>query len=148
EQAEQVLGARPANPNLLASRINLGQALRQLDRYDEALDVFGRGVGIDNAKCDGRAYKSTLLMDIAEYEVAEKLLSEAIERVLPCAAGDAAMADRLGWLYSARGWALRCAGKSSPKVLVDAFREALKFAPHDQYAQKNLAHALLRNGPE
>jgi tetratricopeptide (TPR) repeat protein len=136
------------DPRLLCEvRVNLGEVLRRLDRYQEARDVFERAIAIDNTPSDARAYQSALLIEIAEYDSAIKLLAEEIERLVPHQ-DDAAIRQRLGWLWSAKGWCMLCTGSRRSdelKEVEDTVRAALRLTPNDPQAQKNLGWLLLRD---
>ena len=144
QNAERVLEGASDTSLLLRVRINLGETFRNLEHYDEAIGVFQRAILIDNRLCDAHAYISRVLMDVAEYDDADRFLAQAIGRVIAHSNEDGAR-TRLGWLYSARGWALRCAGRALEQVK-EMYRKAVEFAPGDPYALKNLGRLLLYLG--
>ena len=145
EAAHALQAAEPFVPDnaRLSVRIQLAHAWRSLDRYSEALQAFELAVSADNALGDAHALKAAMLIEIAEYEQAAAVLERAIDKI-PGETSDEGAKRRLGWLWSARGWALRRAGGTPVDQLKLMFEKATTLAPDDPYAKKNLGWALLQ----
>jgi tetratricopeptide (TPR) repeat protein len=145
DAVEALQAAEPLVPDdmRLTVRIQLAQAWRSLDQYDAALQAFERAAQIDNALGDAHALKAVTLVDIGEYEQAAAVLERAIARI-PADTSDDGAKRRLGWLWSARGWVLRRAGRAAVDQLKPMFERAIALAPDDPYAKKNLGWALLQ----
>jgi tetratricopeptide (TPR) repeat protein len=146
EKAERLLvsGDEAAAADLLNVRNNLGQTLRALDRFDEAIEVFNRAINVERTSpFDARSLKASILIDTAEYQAAADLLAETI-RLLSATKNDAATA-RLGWLYHRRGWALQCSGGGGPAEVEQLYRTAIKLSLDHDYAKKDLASLLIHS---
>ena len=145
DAAAALQAAEPLVPDdmRLTVRIHLAQAWRSLDQYGEALQAFERAAQVDNALGDAHALKAVTLVDIAEYEQAAAVLERAIDTIGDHTSDDEAK-RRLGWLWSARGWVLRRAGRAAVDQLKPMFERATALAPDDPYAKKNLGWALLQ----
>jgi tetratricopeptide (TPR) repeat protein len=145
DAVETLQAAEPLVPDdsRLTVRIRLAQALRSLDQYGESLRELERAAEIDNALGDAHLLKAAILIEIAEYEQAATVLERAIGRI-PAGTSDDGEKRQLGWLWSARGWALRRTGKTPVDQLKEMFERATTLAPDDPYAKKNLAWALLQ----
>jgi tetratricopeptide (TPR) repeat protein len=126
---------------LLDARIALGNALRDCNDHETALEVFDRAIEVDNELGDARAYKAWLLVDTADYKRAVSVLQEAMARL---SKDKEQHRTRFGWLLNGCGWALYCDGNTGMADLVAIFEESNELMPDSPYTRRNLAQALLR----
>ena len=118
--------AAEQSPDYARAQINIGNALRALDRADEARTAYERAIAID--ALDERAHLNlaNLLLDQRDFAAAERSYREAL-RLRPD------WAD--AWL------GIGCALEEKPDVVEAerAYQEAQRLAPDDARAAQNLA---------
>jgi tetratricopeptide (TPR) repeat protein len=123
-------------------RLQLAQALWDIDRFGEAHAAFERAAKDDNPLGDAHAHMAAMLIEIADYDEAATVLERAIARIPAETTGEPAK-TRLAWLWSHRGWALRSAGMTTVDQLKPMFEKATLLAPHDPYATMRLGWVML-----
>jgi tetratricopeptide (TPR) repeat protein len=146
QAAEKAFGEKTGrrDADLLRVRIDLGQTFVGQDFFEDAKAAFSRAIDVERRPpYEARALMASLLIDIAEYQRAADVIAATIA-LFPDKT-DEAIKPRLGWLNLARGWSLRCAGRSSFAEIEQLFRTAVEFSPDDPLSRIVLASWLKRS---
>jgi tetratricopeptide (TPR) repeat protein len=139
---EQALSVTPPEKRF-DLQMQLGQSWRRLGQYGKAIDGFAFAARSDNAYSDARAFHASSLIEVADYWQAATVLQAAIDGFSADRTEDRGRRS-LGWLWDARGWAIRQTGADMREVTA-LFRTATEIDPGNSQAKMDLGCALLRD---
>ena len=95
-------------PNLSLAYSNLGNVLKDLERYDEAVDAHKKSIELDPAYAIAHNNLGTLFEDIGRFDEAEKCFAKAVELDREYATAEFNLASaKLRKKDFVHGWALR-----------------------------------------
>ena len=131
EAVQLMHDAVDSNPDSKMYQVNLGNVLRDILQFDEAISCYDKAIGIDPRFVEAMSNKGLLLQIMEKYDEAEEILEEA----LAIDPDNAQTLNNLGNIYIL---------KKKLKEADDAFSRAIDLSPEDPKILRNIGTVNIR----